>query len=166
MYSHPVSNVHQMDMRTYSSSLSHSRPMPHPLRAPKRYMCGWAQVKRGGAIRSARRWVVLRSCSVYVLEAPDARSNLLVMPLLGASVTTNMSKLEAVVKNPDGHKLSFIWQTQADFQSFKAAFDFANRNLDDRFKTVSHRLFARRNDSEIGAFSLVCVLLSSKVPLV
>lgn len=164
MYASSTAAAHSADTHAYPSIPPHSHGGPHPLRAPRRTMSGWAVVRRGGALRSAKRWAVLRSGSVYVLESPEARSPLVVMPLSGASVTTNPPKLEAVVKSPDGLKVSFTWQTLADFNAFKAAFEFANRNLEDRFKTVSHKLFARRNDSEIGtqgfiSYAICCFLL-------
>jgi hypothetical protein len=131
-----------------------------PLRAPRRTMSGWALVRRGGALRAPRRWVTLRSGSVCVLESPEARAPLAVLLLSGASVATNAAKLEAVVRSPDGVKVTFVWPTSDDLAAFKAAFDFANRVLDDRFKTVSHRLLTKRHDSEIGtprgAGAVVC----------
>lgn len=112
-------------------------------------MSGWALVRRGGALRAPRRWVVLRSGSVLVLDGPDARTPSIVMPLNGASVVTNPAKLEAVVKSPDGGKVTFTWPTSDDLTAFKGAFDFANRVLDDRFKAVSHKVLTRRSDSEV-----------------
>lgn len=120
-------------------------------RAPRRAMSGWAQVRKGGGLRTPRRWVVLRSGSVFVMEGQGSRVPQIVMPLNGATVFTNPARLEAVVKGADGVKVTFAWPTGDDLNAFKAAFDFANRVLDDRFKTVSQRLLTKRHDSEIGA---------------
>jgi hypothetical protein len=118
-------------------------------RAPRRSMSGWALVRRGTVMRAARRYVVLRAGSVAVYDAPDARAPAMVVPLSGAVVAANPAKNECIVRSADGLRVSFIWYTDADMFACKAAFEFANRVLDDRFKTVGHRLLARRHDSEV-----------------
>lgn len=132
-----------------SSSLAGSGPTALPLRVPRRAMSGWALVRRGSSLRAPRRWVVLSSGTVCVYESPDSRQHTAVVVLNGASASTNPVKLECVLKGVDGTKIAFVWAAAADLMDFKAAFEFANRVIDDRYQTVGDRVLTKRADCEV-----------------
>lgn len=118
------------------------------LTGPVRNVNAWAFVRIGKLARPVRRYVAIRSCQLSVFDVEGARTPLVTLVLAGATITYNFSKCEAVVKH-DGGRVAVQWNSEVELRACKAAYEYANRSVEDCYKLVSHRQLGKGRASEV-----------------
>lgn len=118
------------------------------LAGPTRSFMAWANVKISKLSRFSRRYVVIRSSKLTICVDENPRSQIVTVPITGASMQLTSPRYECLLRTST-HRILIQWPSESDFRTCKAAFEFANRHIDDYFKLVTHRPLGKGRNSEV-----------------
>lgn len=118
------------------------------LAGPLRSVSGWAFVKWNMLSRLTRRYVVLRACMLEIHETAESRTPLFSACVVGSTMYAVPQKKECHVR-VDGHRVLIQWNSEAEMRACRAAFEFANRKIEDFYKIVAHRQLGKGRASEV-----------------
>lgn len=125
-----------------------TKPQFASLAGPTRSATGWANVKWVVLSRLSRRYVVLRSCMLEIFDDTENRTPLLSVCVCGGTLSTVPSRREVIMK-ADGQRVVVQWATEREFRACIAAFNYANRDIEDFYKLVQQRQLGRGRASDI-----------------
>lgn len=124
------------------------KPTVAVLAGPTRSFMGWANVKMSTFSRFAPRYVILRSSILTICATDNPRSQLLSVPVTGATMIIIVARNESLFRT-SSHRITIQWASESDLRTCKAAFEFSNRQIHDYFKLVTHRQLGRGRNSEV-----------------
>ncbi len=125
-----------------------TKPQFASLAGPTRSATGWASVKWAVLSRLSRRYVVLRSCMLEIFDDDDCRTPILSVCVCGGTLSTVPSRREVIMK-ASGQRVVVQWTTEREFRACIAAFNYANRDINDFYKLVQQRQLGRGRASDI-----------------
>lgn len=131
-----------------TTTKAHAKQMMAVLAGPTRSCVGWANVKLSKLSRSARRYIILRSSTLSICASENPRSQISSIPITGASMILTCNRYECLIRTAS-HRISIQWPSESDLRTCRAAFEFANRRIDDYYKLVTHRQLGKGRNSEV-----------------
>lgn len=119
------------------------------LAGPIRTYEGWAIVKTGKLSRAARKFVIIKAAKISVCNDQNPKSSLLNVPIQGGSMVLDRTAKGECTVRVANWKIWMMWEDERELRLCKQAFEFANRQIENFYKILTHRQLGKSRATEV-----------------